>query len=219
MRNYRTLTFLPMLVLFLLTACGRNAGNEYVWRADITHDGREEKIKVDVADALVDSQQPAHIRVYNGNNKMIWEEELFVPHAGWGSYYLTQYDGEDYLLYYLPELAQGQGIFEYSLFWLDEQGNSQEAASDSISFETYSPEGTVSLPKEEMLAFGEDVNQYLAKGILLVSTVDSELRYSTLENPIVDEEQYERLLKGSGVEISDSAAENLELFEKERVMK
>lgn len=219
MKKNRRFTFLPILLLLFMTACDSKEENVYVWHADITHDGSEEKIKVEVADILEDNQQPAHVRVYNGNNELIWEEELFAPHAGWASYYLTEYDGKDYLLYYLPELAQGQGNYQYRLFGLDEQGNIQEAAADSISFKTYSEDGAVSLPKEEMLAFGEDVNQYLAKGTLLVSTVDGELRYSTPENPIADEEQYARLLEGSGVEISDSAAENLDLFETEKIMK
>lgn len=183
------------MMIFLAGCTDNDRENVYVWQADITHDGRDDTIEIDVADITEDNQRPAYMKVYNGGDELIWEDELYIQHAGWRSYYLTELEGEAYLLYYLPELAQGQGIYEYQLFWLNEQGDPQETAANEIIFETYSGEGNVSLPEEKMLAFGEEVNQYLTHSFLLVSTMDGELRYSTPENQITDEEQYEGLLQ------------------------
>ncbi len=189
---------------------------EYTVQADLTHDGEKETIVVDVTEILSDSQAPAYVTVSDSDGQTIWQQELFLPHAGWGAYYLVEPEGEAYLLYYLPELSQGLGIYSYRLFSLDGQGTEWEEASGEITFDAYPYAEEINFPMEKMEAFAQEVNQYLQNGFLLVSTVDGDLRYSTAENRIKDEERYTELAEEAAelVELTetDSIQDNLEAF-------
>lgn len=185
---------------------------EYTVQADLTHDGEKETIVVDVTKILSDDQMPAYVTVSDSEGQTIWQQELFLPHSGWGAYYLVEPEGEAYLLYYLPELSQGQGIYSYRLFSLDGQGTECEEASGTLTFDTYPYAEEINFPKEEMEAFAQEVNQYLQNGFLLVSTVDGALRYSTAENRIEDAERYAKLTELADLTETDSILDNLEAF-------
>ena len=203
--------------VFLLTGCTKTEEEVekqiYSVEADLTQDGKAERIEVDVTDILADDQQPAYIRVFDPDGQIIWQTEISLSQDGRASYYLIEKNGQRYLLYYLPEVTEGEGIYAYRLFNLDQQGREQEMGSNRITFSTEPGTAGGKFSRETLEAFADIVNQYLQDGILLVSTVNGNLRYSTTEEQLVDTERYQSLPESKGLSATDDLRENLDVLE------
>lgn len=202
---------------FLLAGCTKTEEEVekqiYLVEADLTQDGKAEKIEADVTDILADDQQPAYIRVFDPDGQIIWQTELSLSQDDRASYYLIDKNGQKYLLYYLPEVSQGEGIYAYRLFNLDQQGREQEMGSNRITFATEPDTAKGHFSRETLEAFADIVNQYLQDGVLLVSTANGNLRYSTDEEQLVDTEQYRNLPESKELSATDELRENLDVFE------
>jgi len=188
-----------MFVSISLVGCEKNTDKDseqediITYDVDLTHDETPESLIVDLSDIRADNQQPAKLMVKNKDSKVIWEEDLFLPSAGWGSYYLYEVDGLPYLLYYFPSNSQGFGNYSYQCFSLDEEGKEIILVSDEISFDTYPNTKDINFPIDKMIAFATNVNAYLDNSFLLISTFEGKIKYSTDDNRIKNHETYESL--------------------------
>lgn len=79
---------------------------------------------------------------------------------------------------YNPSMTQGSANYRYALFYLDEEGTEINVDSNSLDFDISGRTGHT-LEIEEILSFVDAVNVYLRQGILLLSTEEGELVYST----------------------------------------
>lgn len=159
-----------------------------VTSSDINHDGYDEKISIDLS--VYDIAQPAYLRVYNKNNKVIYEEKFFYSHDGQGSIYLYSEKGKSYLLFYNPYVAQGSCTYEYELFYLDEYNKKVIKASNSINFDIYNVKEKKLFDIPSLEDFYNEINFYLKNSIVLISTIEGELEYSTESNQIIKTEEY-----------------------------
>lgn len=153
------------------------------WFADLTHDGNDEKIIVELDPPDFEDDEHYRISVYDSNNNLIWSDDtIYIAHAGNKGYYLydNNNDGEYYMLYWRPWLGGGSADFEYEIFSFDSTGNKITIESDSFFYNTMQTEQ----PPIEFKGFITQVNSYLEKSFILIDTYNLELLYSTTDNKI-----------------------------------
>lgn len=178
------------------------------YEADLTGDGENEIIIVDVSKIKKDGQEMAIISVTDSTGKELWSEEAGLPHMAWKSYYLCCIDGEYSIVRYNPYDAQGIGTYSYERFTLSEKGE-QIIEVKEVEFQTYAlEENVLDFPIEEMLSFVDNVNVSLSNSFLLLNTYQGELKYSTEENKITYIEKYQYIIP------DDIQREELSLKEK-----
>lgn len=100
------------------------------------------------------------------SRKELWSEDAGLPHAGWNSLFLTEYDGESYLLRYNPGMWQGSCVYTYTLFTI-EGGKEKDFLTKTLSFDV---NGTKPFDVPAMLTFADEVNALLQKSTLLLSS-------------------------------------------------
>lgn len=154
--------------------------------SDLTHDGVNEKITVDVSS--VEETMEAFLKVLDSEGNVIWQESAGIPHAGWNSVYLCSLDGKDWLMRYNPYMIQGWGNYSYKLFSLDEQGTEKVLDEDEISFNITGQVDEFDI--EKMAEFYAKINEYLDKSILLLSTEQGNPEYSTENRKITRKEEF-----------------------------
>ncbi len=144
---------------------------------DITNDGVQEHFVLD--ESLYESEGTVTLSVVNDEGRIIWKEEFNTAHAGWNSIYYGTMEGQNFFVRYQPSMYYGEANFYYKVFSLDEQGNELMIYSDNISFTVEDAMNNSYLP-----TFVEELNRYLSNCILLVSTEEGELVYSTKDAPV-----------------------------------
>lgn len=188
-------------------------GAYYMEPVDFTHDGKKEYLVIDIKDIQSDRQAQTYLKVTDEGGKVLWQNELGLPRAGWNSYYLVWTKEGACLLQYLPVVAQERGSYQYRLFYLDEDGSEVEMATDTLEFLTeplnVDTEVDMAIPKEAMIEFAEDVNGYLENARLLISTVDGILLYQTPSKSYGYKEKYKKPLEMSGIQVSESVDLNI----------
>lgn len=165
----------------------KNKTDNSVFYADLTHDGKEEKIVVD--SSQLEQTQNIIVTVYSvegETEKPIWTDVAGVPRVGWNSYYLYKTDDADYLIRYNPSITNTGIYYKYEIFWLKEDGSEIPFAGNSIVFHLTNK--AEDLDPDKILDFVNEVNTYLKRSILLVSTYNGDVIYSTSDHPIVLEE-------------------------------
>ena len=198
-------------------------GSYYMEPLDITHDGKDEYVVVDLNDIQADSQASAYLKVTDVGGSVIWQSELGLSRAGWNSYFIVWTKEGVCLLQYLPVVMQERGEYEYRLFYLQEDGSEVEVAADSVEFLLMSndeeTDGDTVIPKDAMVKFAEDVNGYLENAKCLISTVNGVLQYQTPSKTYGYKEVYQIPLGLLDIEVTDSAELNItklqNFFEKE----
>lgn len=181
------LTCLFLLCTLIMGGCGSpdsdmqdtfhgvTCDNTITFYADVTHDGKEDKILIDVNDILSDDQIPATVNVYGQEDHVIWTGEVGIPHMGWGYYYLAAYKGKDYILFYLPDESQGDIYYTFRLFHFDSEGKQILDDEYKISYKTAEQwEG-------DLEKFEKRLEEYLENSVLLVGVFDFSLEYYTEE--------------------------------------
>ncbi len=138
--------------------------------ADITHDGEAERIIINYGETVNYDQIPIPIEVLDSNGDTIWGEEIGIPHAGWGEYYITVVDGKPCLIFNCPEESQGQIAYYYKIFYLSNDGIEIIIEENNI----FGDEQDVSQKKRS--AFMKKVQAYIDKGDLFASTMYGELK-------------------------------------------
>ncbi len=179
---------------------------EYV--ADLTHDGVDERIRV----SIIDKNTKVKIRVYNDAYILLYETELLLhPNLG-ESYYLSTYNGKDYLMRYKSDINHDTASCEYEVFYLSEIGEKIHYDVDEMEISLFHVE-EINVDAWKNLA--EEKNKYFQDAFLLASTIGDKLEYSTDIERITYIENFGWLI----VEDTGSIERNLELFlEKVREM-
>lgn len=160
------------------------------FQADLTHDGKEDLIKISVAD-----QDPelTYLDVIDADGKTrLWTETAHTAHAGWNSVYLYRKDGMDYLLVFNPSQFTGLANFTFALFYITGANKIDIVDSGAYSFSYGAKKGSENYFDEaKFRTFADRVNTYLKDSILLLSTEGGTLLYSTPENILLPSDQYE----------------------------
>ncbi len=120
----------------------------YETKADITHDGIDDRIALEMAyfDES-ETEDPdrtlkvtwANVAVYSGKSGdcIFRSGDISMVHAGNGVLYLTEYEGEKYLLEASVEAYQGEDFYNYCLYSLDESGEQLTLMTGHDSWEMF----------------------------------------------------------------------------------
>lgn len=185
----------------------------YVEMMDITHDGEMEYIVVNFGKIQEDRQETAVLKVVDKEGNVIWQKEMFLAVAGWDSYYRVQTDKGECFMQYLPIIHQDQGDYSYRVFYLNEDGSEVEVAKESVSFIPYPLNESVSaeeaIPREEMVQFANNANEYFEGARLLISTVDGGLRYQTPGRTYSYKEIYQMATNMASLDYAESIELNI----------
>ena len=134
---------------------------------DFNEDGKPEKVIVDYSDILKEGiAVPGKIAVYDIDGNELWNYTFGLPYAGWSRFYIAEIDNSPYLIRYFPPIER-QGNWECSL-----QVYSMNSDNEFIMSEVISCDGT----KESVEECKTIAEQYLEHAVMLVSTMDSELK-------------------------------------------
>ena len=120
-----------------------------------------------------------------------------------------------YLLTYIPYCGQGLCSYNYDLFYLDKNNKKVNVTSKNIWFDIYNVEDKTNFNIAALVNFYSDINSYLNKSMLLISTIDGNLEYSTEKEKLSKTEEYSFLYwEGSYLIYNqdDSIKEKLEKY-------
>lgn len=174
--------------------------NTIVRYADLTHDGRDEKIVVDLShvDTLATGDEQT-VRVYN-KDTLIWSSHADTAHVGWNGIYL--YSGSDgyYLMEWKPYGSTGFYNFTYAVFSLSENGGKIPLDSQEIDFDQKNADTDPAGLSLKITEFCVNANAYLSNSILLIDTDGGTVAYSTDENQIIRQYDPSALLGELGIE-------------------
>ena len=134
---------------------------------DFNEDGITEKIVVDYRDILAEgSAVPGRIAVYDTDGDILWNDTFGLPYAGWRRFYIAEIDNIPCLVSYFPPVDR-QGSWECYLLVYTLNSDNELTASEQIFCD-----GT----KESAEECKTIAEQYLEHAVILVSTMDSELK-------------------------------------------
>lgn len=128
--------------------------------ADVTHDGSNEMIVVN-QEYYRDGAQARHGTVdilsqdAEGNIERI--SDWYISHAKSTYLYLTEIDGEQYLLQYFPTEYQGICTYKYEIFSLTEEG--ERITYKEVEAETWRVTNPNDAEKEELQLKAEEFEQ------------------------------------------------------------
>jgi len=151
--------------------------NINVLYADINRDGEDETINLDLS--TYDNAQPAFLKIYCKDRKLIWKEQLFSAQSDQNSYYLCEQNGAAYILQYNPYSSQGSCTYSFELFYLNKYNQKVIKKKDFINFDTYPLGEKINFDVTALYGFYQEINAYLNNSILLISTLEGNLEYST----------------------------------------
>jgi|GEM_PF-2182551 hypothetical protein len=156
---------------------------------DLNHDEKNEKLNIYKIESAGDL---AFLERTDKNGNTIRLEYAHTSHAGWNSVYLCTMNKMDYLFIFNPSQGTGIAYYTYEVYYLEEQDKLHLIDSDYYSFSDEAKEGEKDAFNEELFrTFGDKVNNYLSHSILLMSTEDGILRYSTKKKHVSIAERYE----------------------------
>ncbi len=149
-----------------------------IWYADITHDGKPEKIAVDLTYVLnyPKTGKEKTVSVYSGRTgKLIWTAHADTVHVGWNGIYVYNDGKQDFLLIWQPMMYQGSANYTYTILSLNETGKAHVLSSDTLTFDIskVKPYKT-----DKIKDYLDKVNHYLLNSYVLVDTDDAEAIYS-----------------------------------------
>lgn len=183
---------------------------QFMYYVDLTHDGINEIIRVSIGESD-EEDKSVKIRIYNEETlTVLYETELLIhPNLG-ESYFLTSYDGKDYLMYYKPSVNHDVVSCEYEVFSLTNTGEKlpYDAGGIEVSLVNIPVGGTDGVDMTAWKKLAEKENKYFDKAFLLASTLDGKLAYSTESGKITYMEDFSWLSENSG----ESIEGNLEIF-------
>ncbi len=188
--------------------------------ADVDGNGQQESIYIDKSQ--INNNMPLVLSICNSSADEIWSKEFSTSHVGWGSLFLCELDGKQYLLDYDPYMGQGYAEYKYTLFTL-EGGNEKVYRSNSLEFDI---NGVKELNLPKMIAFADEVNELLEKSVLLLSTEGGEYYFGpTSAEPFFERYSWLDLtpklydsnddLKIKLIKYNEYAVENNKLWEEE----
>lgn len=161
-----------------------------VWEEDLTHDGKLERIEVNLESGATGEVDT--VTVYPGDSRIpesgrpIWTAYADTVHAGWNGIYVYQNprDVLTYLLVWQPSMYQGVADYHYRVFSLSESGKEQIWEEASIAFDLnhvkMEDPGNVS-------SFLARVNELLRESYVLIDTNEGVKFYSEQGNRVTRE--------------------------------
>lgn len=125
-----------------------------------------------IAETLVqkemDNGEGQIVEIYENEERIYYAEGGFA-HVGWNALFLCTVDGESCLLRYNPTLFQGMYDYNYELFSLKD--GYETIAYNSITFDVnFDAPYHEAFDPEEVAAFMEEINGYLARSTQLLNT-------------------------------------------------
>ncbi len=150
--------------------------------ADLDHDGADELVVINVTEW--EEEHVVWIAVYNEEGNVLFHDELYSSHVGWGNYFLYEQDGKDYLLKFMPTIYQGYATYSWQLMDFDWRGKLRVVEGNEVEFNTNQPlydSGEIDAIK----SFLDEVQSMLLDATLLVSVENGQLQYSTVNTPTV----------------------------------
>ena len=190
-----------------ILAMDMEKANINVCKADLNQDGLEEDIVLDLS--YLDSSQPGYMKVINSNGVEIFKEEIALEHAGWGTYFLCNENGINYLLKYNDVSGQGSYGHMYEIFNFDKDGNKNIKETKTCGFSIYDSKD---INVDEICGFFTDLSKSLGDMKLIISTTDNELIYNfggNFTNKFVFNKNLDMYTKEAGFEVSDTLADKL----------
>ena len=184
------ITVKPELLMDAGTICPMEYGTDadVIFFADLDHDGEPERITAGLADFQASGGQYASLKVLAGesaDSPVIWEHDYSVAHAGWSMLYLYRENEADYLLEYSPYMNQGYGAYSIRVFYIGPDKKTVEAHSHTADFALQKEDRTGFFGDPDVLAaFMDTAEGYIKSSLLLVSTDQGRLAYSTPERPV-----------------------------------
>ena len=157
-----------------------------IWYADITHDGIDDKIVVDLTYVInyPETGEEKTVSVYSGSTEsLIWTGHADTVHPGYNGIYIYNDGTNEYLLIWLPMIYQDRANFSLQVFSLLEEGKVQELATKTIDFDMSRPN---ECDTNAISSYIEEVNSYLKNSYVLVDTDNGTPVYSTEKNKIVN---------------------------------
>jgi|GEM_PF-6591363 len=156
-----------------------------VYHADLTHDGKDEKIVVDLSQLQTEGVTNATVSVFDSEETLLWSGDANISHAGNNGIYLYQENEYAYLLTWCPWVGQGFAGLNYEIFALSTGGEVLSYRKGEGQF-TLEDEWKASLNGRQAEAnlFIRDVNRFLEKSTLLVATTPDGAYFSTPDNPV-----------------------------------
>ena len=154
-----------------------------IWKADLNHDGVDDKIVVETYMRDHGDDLGATICIYKGDTDLVlFSAEVNVAHVGWDGFYLYYDDNVAYLMNWRPEMFQGNGNYVYEIFCFDDSG--EKVIFDSGSYEFRTRDLSVEHKGiDDFVSYVQRVNTYLMNSHLLADTDGGNLMYGTPDNP------------------------------------
>jgi hypothetical protein len=157
-----------------------------VYYADLTHNGTDEKIVVDISKLETES---GWVSVFDSDENLLWKGAVHLSHAGNGGIYLYKEHDYAYLMTWNPWFGQGRASLGYEIFSLNASGEALVYRSGNGAFTLEHEMSADQNGKlDEANLFMQDVNRYLERSILLARTTTEGVRYSTPDNLITETE-------------------------------
>lgn len=158
--------------------------------ADLDQDGKKECIETGLTEYRKDER--GIVEVHDGEQKdspVIWDCEYSRVHAGNLILALYREDEKDYLVKYTPYIGQGHGEYRLEIFSLNSQGEENIFRSYEMDFQLYQNqedgiESGFFGDRDQIRRFLEKADDYMENSLLIVSTDNGKLSYSTPEKPI-----------------------------------
>lgn len=160
---------------------------------DFDHDGEPEIVELATVygDKARNEVGWYELRVRTPDNHLYWSRSLHESHPGWGAYFACRVDGEDYLLRYLPTMYQGFATYAYELFFLDEAGEEQAVREGRVEFDiNFGSPMHREFDPEAIAAFLEEVHGLTDSGQLLLTTVNSNVRFDRPGGDFTDDLEF-----------------------------
>lgn len=131
---------------------------------DLNRNGIEETL----VQKEIDNGNGQAVEIYENDARIFYTEGDYA-HAGWNALFLCTLDGESYLLRYNPVLYQGVFYYSYELFTLKD--GYETITYNEIRFDVnFQLPSHDKLNPEEIAAFMEEINGYLAQSTQLLNT-------------------------------------------------
>ncbi len=157
-----------------------------IWYADLTHDGINEKIVMDLTYVInyPETGEEKTVTVYSGSSgELLWTGHADTVHVGWNGIYIYNDGKNEFLVIWQPTIYQDIANFNIRIFSLAEDGKEKDLLKKNMEFDIYHPKES---DFDEVSEFVDMVNGYLEKSYVLVDTNNATPVYSTIGNQIAN---------------------------------
>lgn len=155
-------------------------GEFYTVKADVTGDGIEDEIKINISKEVIEpstEEEENVVEVISGaTGKVVYTmgnmNDINLVHMGYNSLYLYHGEDKDYLLNWKPTMYQGMACYQYEIFTVNESEKKDVVEKEEFSFDlNHMKKSQIKGYKD----FIEKINNRLENSVVLISTLDAKL--------------------------------------------